>query len=163
MPTPTYTALATRTLTGTASSVTFSSIPATYRDLILVLNYGETSATGNILLRYNSDSGSNYSEVAMRGASGGASSFGGTYTQHFLNAANTRVSGISNNTMVQIMDYSATDKHKTALSRINFGQNDVLAYSYRWSNTSAITSFQVIHSGSTFIVGSSFDLYGIVA
>jgi hypothetical protein len=57
MPTPTYTPLATVTLGTTAASVTFSSIPATYRDLIFVLS--GLGGSANITLRYNGDSGSN--------------------------------------------------------------------------------------------------------
>jgi hypothetical protein len=64
MPTSTYTALANLTLGTAASSITFSNIPATYRDLILITSArSSTTATGvdAIFLRYNSDTGSNSS------------------------------------------------------------------------------------------------------
>jgi hypothetical protein len=64
MPTPTYTPLATVTLASTASSVTFSSIPATYRDLVVVHNnFGTVNNDANSNFRFNGDSGSNYSRV----------------------------------------------------------------------------------------------------
>jgi hypothetical protein len=65
MPTSTYVALATTTLGATAASVTFSSIPATYRDLVLVYN-GTTSANIGVDVEFNGDTNSaNYSRVFM--------------------------------------------------------------------------------------------------
>jgi hypothetical protein len=64
MPTPTYIPLATVTLGSADSSVTFSSIPATYRDLILVLN-GTRSTTSGVRARANADAGANYPMVYM--------------------------------------------------------------------------------------------------
>jgi hypothetical protein len=64
--------------------------------------------------------------------------------------------------ILQIMDYSATDKHKSALTRTTHtSQSVVEALASRWANTAAITSLAV--SGGTFNVGSTFALYGIVA
>jgi hypothetical protein len=63
----TYTPIATQTLGSAAASVTFSSIPQGYTDLILVINYATSASTGNALLRFNSDTGSNYSETALIG------------------------------------------------------------------------------------------------
>jgi len=57
----TYTPIATNTLASVSTGVTFSSIPSTYTDLVLVINYRldgtGTGAAG--ALRFNSDSGSN--------------------------------------------------------------------------------------------------------
>jgi len=76
MPTPTYTPLATVTLGSTAASVTFSSIPATYRDLILIITAQRTGSPVNVGMRFNGDSGSNYSSVFMTGT--GSSAISGT-------------------------------------------------------------------------------------
>jgi hypothetical protein len=64
MPTPTYTPLANVTLGATAATVTFGSIPATMRDLVVIVN-GTTSSNVFTGLRFNSDSGSNYTFVRM--------------------------------------------------------------------------------------------------
>jgi hypothetical protein len=45
MPTQTYVALASETLATSASSVTFAGIPATYRDLVLIVFAGTSSGT----------------------------------------------------------------------------------------------------------------------
>ena len=162
MPTPTYTPLATVTLGGTASSVTFSSIPATYRDLIVVYNFlGSTSAFTNFIV--NSDSTANKGRVSMIGGltpfSASSSTDGDFYTG-VLNTTN-RTSGV-----VQLMDYSATDKHKTFLARWGeFQSSDqfVNAYAYRWPSTSAITSINFRTSSGNFAIGATFNLYGIVS
>lgn len=161
MPTATYTPLATVTLASTASSITFSNIPATYRDLILVVD-GTTSGTGvGIGLRYNADSGTNYSAVIMSGSGSAAASSSntGNNVADVMYADNTtRINGI-----IQVMDYSATDKHKTALSRSNQAGTYVLAYASRWANTAAITSVNVVTLTSSFASGTTLSLYGVIA
>jgi hypothetical protein len=109
MPTSTYVALATVTLASTDSEIVFSSIPATYRDLVLVTNFAESAVTGNIELRYNSDTGSNYSQVFMAGReyNSSAESSSGTFSLHYLNVG-SRASGARSVNVLQIMDYSAT-------------------------------------------------------
>jgi hypothetical protein len=163
MPTPTYTALATRTLTGTASSVVFSTIPATYRDLILVCSgTSSNTAINSIFVRFNSDTGSNYAYVAMYATAAGAGSGATTLTGA---VAGLTISSSVNTNITQIMDYSATDKHKTVLSRQNsLGDSFVRASTSRWANTAAITSITCfIDTGANFNSGSTFSLYGIVA
>jgi hypothetical protein len=143
------------TLGSSAASVTFSSIPATYRDLILVCEYTNAS---NPLLRFNSDTGSNYSYVRMYGNGSSASSDNGSDTG-FAIATGSATSGQTS--IIQIMDYSATDKHKTVLIRNGLASTFVNASANRWANTAAITtvSFQV----GTYGAGSTFNLYGVIA
>lgn len=160
MPTPTYTPLATVTLGSSAASVTFSSIPATYRDLILVANCTATVA-GNIHLRLNADSASNYSWVYMLGTLSTTASGAGTDTGIFGGGVGTAVITQS---IFQLMDSSATDKHKTVLNRT--AERDAASYAWanRWANTAAITSILVrMNNGSNFTAGSNFSLYGVIA
>ena len=157
MPTPTYTALANITLGTAASSITFSSIPATYRDLVLVVN-GTESANQYIAVRYNSDTGSNYSYVRM---TDGPASASGTETFGRLGVGNPMDRFL---VIAQIMDYSATDKHKTWLSRSNIPANFVGAIAGRWANTAAITSVNVLTTtADTYAIGTTFALYGIAS
>jgi len=159
MPTPTYTPLATVTLGTAVSSVSFSAIPASYRDLIFVFN-GTTTIDDGVGLRFNGDTGSNYSNVRMFGNSGGAGSDTSTTTRIPTTAGNSslRTAFIS-----QVMDYSATDKHKTVLTRNNITDNNVTAIAGRWANTAAITSVTVLSPGSTITSGSTISLYGVIA
>jgi hypothetical protein len=158
MPTPTYTPLATVTLAGTASSVTFSSIPATYRDLVFV--WEGTNTGGGPALRFNGDTGSNYPYVIMKGpvfSEAGTLSFALVYYAAYT-------SGNRGMATCQIMDYSATDKHKTVLVRHDGNNvNEVNANADRWANTAAITSITVVNPSANFSSGSTFNLYGIEA
>lgn len=159
MATPTYIALATLTASGGETSVTFSSIPASYRDLVLIIKTTSASIT-NQLLRINGDSGSNYSYVTMTGDSGGASSGSGTLTSALL----TQSSKTDNFSITQLMDYSATDKHTTLLSRQKDGTDEqVHGYAGRWANTAAVTSLEIRTSSNSYASGSTFSLYGIEA
>jgi hypothetical protein len=166
MPTPTYTPLATVTLGSNTASVTFGSIPATYRDLIITFN-GSMAGTGtsSVCFRYNSDSGSNYVTIYMVGtgssAVSGASSttlgaLVGFYASH---ATGQRHQGI-----MHIMDYSATDKHKTALIRDDSPSTETEAQANRWANTAAINNVQIFANFSGLLAsGSTINLYGIAS
>ena len=158
MPQPTYTALATVTLGSSASSVTFSSIPATYRDLILVVN-GQSASNPDLLLSFNGDTSNIYTNVTMAGNGSSAYSFAITRTGIFTMAAGTSRLMMT----AQIMDYSATDKHKTVISRGNLPAAELGASAGRWPSTSAITSVAVRAGASTFDTGSTFSLYGVIA
>ena len=159
MPTSTYVALATFTATGSETSVTFSSIPASYRDLVLVVA-GTASTATQIFGRLNSDSGSNYTNVYMRGYSSGTQSSSGTQTYF----QGTYLGSSATQFIMQIMDYSATDKHKTVLNRLDRdGGTQTFALAERWASTSAVTSVDLTLNSGTVSSGTTFSLYGIEA
>jgi len=160
MATPTYEPIATITLSSSASSVTFSSIPQDYRDLVLVLT-GSTTVTTNVDITINSDNASDYGVVTMEGD--GSSTFSNS------NSDNNRLTvGVSFDTeqgsiILQFMDYSATDKHKTFLERFSNVNHGAMAAAFRYVNTSAITSVEIFTQSGDFSTGSTLSLYGIEA
>jgi hypothetical protein len=164
MPTPTYTPLANVTLGTTASSVTFSSIPATYRDLILVssVKFNTGGSNGTLEFRLNGDSGSNYSYVFMQGTSSGAQSGAGTITVGVAGQGENSSGSSFSSSSAQFMDYSATDKHKTVLARGDSPSTATQAWATRWANTSAITSILLTNSQG-YAIGSTFNLFGVIA
>lgn len=157
MPTNTYTPLATITLTGTDSEIVFASIPNTYRDLILICS--ATASSGqDISIKLNNDA-SNYSRVYAYGPGSGSGASGADSSNGF-----GVVRTAASNTVLQIMDYSATDKHKTILSRLNgAGDYGVAMIAGRWASTTAVNQVTAYVTSGTFSVGSSFALYGVVA
>lgn len=163
MPTPTYTALANITLGTAASSVTFGSIPATYRDLICVVSVKQTSASSYTLFRVNGDTGSNYTEVQMYGD--GSTTFSDDYSRGFIGLLTQFFESTTNSTQgnITFMDYSATDKHKSILFRSDLPSSATNAVAARWANTAAITSINFSVFTGNFAVGSTFNLYGISA
>jgi hypothetical protein len=155
------TALASITLQS-ASSVTFSGIPGNYRDLILVVN-GISTTNANLDIRFNGDTGINYPEVLI-------SHDGNTLYREF--DANRSFLRLDYNgfigtapghiNVVQIMDYSQTNKHKTVLARASNGTlGGVAAVAGRYTSTNAINSISIFQSGLT--TGSTINLYGRIA
>lgn len=164
MPTPTYIPLATVTLGSAAASVTFSSIPSTYRDLILITNTLNSSGSENMKIRFNSDTGGNYSSVGVRGDGATASSSAiGNQTVAYADQTAFGDAANRHNHIIQMLDYSATDKHKTFLSRANNASRGVDLIAARWANTSAITTIRLFYEVGNITSGSRFDLYGIVS
>ena len=153
------TALASITLQQT-SAVTLSGIPGNYRDLILVVS-GISTGNANLDIRINEDTGSNYPEVFMSGD--GSSTFSIATTRSFLRLDYagfiTPAQGHIN--VVQFIDYSATDKHKTVLARGSNANNGVTATAGRWASTNAINSISIFQAGLT--TGSTINLYGRIA
>lgn len=162
MPTATYIPLATTTLTGAATEIIFDSLPSTFRDLVIVMN-GTTSVTGGIGIRFNSDSGNNYSYTMMDGyGSGGGSSF----TSASDNSINTGVMSTGQSKVIwQVMDYSTSNKNKSVLIRTNEpGAWGVRAAVGRWANTNPITNVRIVRIGShTISAGTTIAVYGIAS
>lgn len=150
----TYAPLATVTLSSSASSVTFSSIPATYRDLVIVCNFAGSTST-QMILRFNGDTGANYSGLFMSATASGV--FSGSSGNFFTNLRTSR-----NITIMNVIDYSATNKHKTTLIRAGNAEfGEVAGQVSRYANTAAITSVTLITNAGTLTSGSTFALYGI--
>jgi len=159
----TYEAIATQTLGSSVATVTFSSIPSTYTDLVLVINaFASTGA--DIWIRCNGDSGSNYSYTALWGdGTSAASGRGSTLSEGLLtDYYGTPSSAQPNISIVQFNNYSNSTTFKTAISRANRANSGTDAVVSMWRNTSAITSLTLRFGGSqTFSSGSTFSLYGI--
>tara|TARA_R110000803_G_C11909121_1_gene313012 strand:- start:29 stop:517 length:489 start_codon:yes stop_codon:yes gene_type:complete len=157
-----YTVLGNTTLATASSSVTFSSIPGGHKDLVLVMDYKPSVNGDDCQVRYNSDTGSNYSYVVMSGDGSSSYSTSGTDT-------NVKMSGYSfsypntefNLLTLQVADYSATDKHKSSLARVGRAAGGVTAYAHRWANTSAITTLLVTNGSGSIAAGSTFRLLGV--
>lgn len=149
------------TLGSAQATVTFASIPATYRDLRIVVSCQAMSGNGVMATQFNADTGSNYSYVGMYTESGSNGSESGSTTY-----IKTSVSNVTSNEMftIDVMDYSATNKHKTALLRPGNPATNLAAYAGRWANTAAVTSVKLYHTGTNqFGTGSTFALYGVVS
>ena len=162
MATPAWVPLATTTLSSSAASVTFGSIPSGYRDLVLACS-GTTSVNATILARLNGDAGNNYSWVYMRGNGSTAVSGANSSDTSILTGATAYwINASPTNTVLQFLDYSATDKHKTVLCRNDGSTRASEATCSRWANTAAITQIAMTLTSGTFNTGT-FSLYGIEA
>jgi len=167
----TYEAIAEQTLSSAAATVTFSSIPGTYTDLVLVVN-AQQSADAPIYVRVNNSSASIYSTTSLRGdgtsatsvrfsATGSGIDGEGIWVQSEALPQSTSFGIITYN----FMNYANTTTFKTALVRYNSAVAIVGTNVSLIQTTSAITSILLRHGGggANFAIGSTFSLYGIKA
>ena len=169
---PSYESIATFSVgSGGSSSITFSSIPATFKHLqirgISRSNNG-TVANNSIGIRLNSDTGSNYNSHFIVGTGGSISSATfGTDSYMYLptgggGGASASVFGAL---VIDILDYSNASKNKTVRSLSGVDNNDASGNlrfaSGLWMNTNAITTILIDGRGDTFQQYSQFALYGI--
>jgi hypothetical protein len=157
----TYDPIATQTLGSSSGSITFSSIPSTYTDLVLVFS-GTTAALVAVDIQFNADSSAIYSRAIISGnGSTAVSDREVNQSQSSIGLSSTTES----NSIFQVFNYSNSTTFKTVLSRANVAASLVRACVGLYRSTSAITSvtLSVTNSGSTFATGSVFTLYGIKA
>lgn len=160
----TYEPIATTTLGSAATTIDFSSIAGSFTDLRIVL-VGVQNQTGSGGIRYNSDTGSNYSVTYIDGNGATASStrFTSTtsITAFYSGSITTRVLR-----EIDIFSYAGST-NKTCLisesSDINGGGGYVIRRVGLWSNTAAITSISLIcGGGGQWTAGTTATLYGIL-
>jgi len=158
----TYEPISSQTLASTQTTITFSSIPQTYTDLVLVIqaqvNGSPINTDGNI----NGDTGANYSFTTLVGNGSAASSFAGTNASILRYAtAGYTDNTFGHNSINHFFNYTNTSKYKTVLCRANNAANGSSITTNVWRSTAAITSISII--GNPFAIGSTFVLYGIKA
>lgn len=158
-----WTPLATLTLTGSQSSVTFSNIPQSYRDLIVVTNTATPSGYSQMYCRMNNNSTSIYRYLWMMGdgsvrRSGQWNNEPWIYGQTYTSEQGTAFQP----SWLNIFDYTSTVKRKDTLWRLSSYVGTILS-SGRFNSTSAVTSVTIGLSSNSFAVGSTFSLYGVSA
>jgi hypothetical protein len=166
------TPIASTVLGGTATTVTFSSIPGTYTDLVLKISARDTNSSfdgGKLTMVINSDSGTNYSHTILTGNNATAAStrtssatsletFGG-----FSDAASNTASTFSA-IEIYIPNYAGTANRPISVfgaSEDNSGAHGyIVAEAGLYRGASAIT--QIVFTSTTlFAIASRFDLYQI--
>lgn len=157
----TYTPIATTTLSGSTASYTFTSIPSTYTDLVLVI-MAANSTGSNFEVTFNSDTGSNYSRTQLAGnGSSATSARESNYTSYRTLSTPSGTSTYAIATF-NIMNYSNTTTYKTLLDRGGYASDQTYAQVGLWRSTAAINSIRLL-TGSNLSAGTTFTLYGIQA
>ena len=167
--------IATTTLGSATSTVTFSSIPQDYTHLqlrVLVRTDRSSFYLDYLKMTYNSDSGANYTTHHLAGDGATASAYGAgsqNFTQilRLAGAASPSISNTFGVAVVDILDYTNTNKYKTMknIGGVDFnGSGELGLYSGVWLNTAAINTITLTVGGGTVINQySSFQLYGVKA
>ena len=166
----TYTLINSNVLSSSAASVTFSSIPATYTDLVLrISSRNDWAATQTSLkLTINGSSSSVYSFTRLYGtgsAAGSSRSSGNTSSFIYYVNADTSTSNTFSSTEIYIPSYTASQNKPISVfsSQENNTTAAFLGVSANlFAGTTAISSLSLTeNNGSNFMIGSSFYLYGI--
>lgn len=152
--------IATYTSTNSSiSTVTFSSIPSSYKHLMLIISSGSVTDGRELQMQINDDTGSNYSFVRMVADSpnpASSKSTSLTYARLGDNISNDSVKSI-----IHIPLYKDTNYNKQILLEQATSER-VTWFLTHWHNTSAITKLKLFNEGSSaFRQHSTFGLYGI--
>ena len=166
----TYEAIATTTLASAANTYTFTSIPATYTDLVCVVN-GSMSSADYVQFQLGNgsiDTGTNYSNTALVGTGSTAYSSRGTTRDSIFSPEPFTTSQC--NWVIQFNNYSNTTIYKSSLFRSNVPVTgggatfNVNAATGLWRSTSAIERIKFSsYYGFNYTAGTTFTLYGIKA
>lgn len=162
-----YESIATVTGTGSASTLSFTSIPSTYKHLqIRALNNDTTGYF--VYAQFNSDTGNNYTIHQLYGDGSTVGVYGGANAGYIY----AGVSGYGGTAYVapfimDILDYGSTTKNKTCRMLTGSDFNGtytgyIQVNSGVWLSTSAITRIDLKMTGN-FSTTATFALYGIKA
>lgn len=158
----TYEPIATTTLGSAAASITFSSIPATYTDLRLVF---VVTGSGTVRIQPNADTGSNFSNVILRGEGSVALSSSNPSVSFGINLADMIGPSATIPQMYTVDFFSYTGSFfKTVLASVSGDRNGsgvVGTLVGLWRSTSAITSIVIDSTGNSYNTGTTATLYGI--
>lgn len=164
----TYEPIATTTLSTDTATITFSSIPATYTDLVFVVNskFDNAATLTDPFLRVNGSS-TTYSATWLRGNGTTAASgrLSNTDAMYYVGGYSTSFGTL----LIHFQNYANTNVYKTVLMRANAADASTLASVFLWRNTNAINEISITASDvgagtpDKFSSGSTFTLYGIKA
>jgi hypothetical protein len=169
-PSSSYDSIATVNLSSNQATVDFSSISGTYKHLELrfITRNNRGSLLDGLYVRFNSDSGTNYSDHNLQGDGASASAAASTSTSYIIAAlvnGTTANANVFSAGVMSILDYSNTSKNKTTRTLGGFDNNGngyIRLSSGLWRNTAAVTSITIGSTdGSGILANSSFALYGI--
>jgi hypothetical protein len=172
----TYESIQTVTVgSGGQATVSFTSIPSTYKHLQIRAIARSTIAgsnADNVAFRINADTGSNYTTHRLTG-SDTANAAGFVSLDYGYLPSTIPSSGTLSNTfggiVMDLLDYTNTNKNKTLRALTGFDENGhsgnagaarIQLSSCLWNSTSSITSIEFVNSG-TFAQYTQFALYGI--
>jgi len=164
-----FESIATTTVgSGGQATITFSSIPATYKHLQLrMISRGTGTAEFTIRVRLNGDTGSNYTNHFLEGDGTSAisgSNISGTYMNLYVQPKSSALANVFGGFVVDVLDYANTNKYKTVRHLGGYDANGsgyIDLDSGLWMNSSAITSIELTTGATSFAEYSSFALYGI--
>jgi hypothetical protein len=166
-PANSYESIATTTLGTTTATITFSSIPATYKHLQVrgIINTNAGTNNWGFRIRLNSDTGSSYTHHNLRGDGANPSAEGyANQSYMYLDRAAPTDANIFGGVVIDFLDYTNTNKYTTMrglAGQDRNGAGQISLNSGLWMNTAAVTTLTFTLESGSFITYSSLALYGI--
>jgi hypothetical protein len=172
---PSFESIATLTGNGSSQTLTFSSIPSTYKHLQIRMIAREATggfASGLIYMTFNGSTASNYSSKSMNTDGGGnisSSNAGPSNSEisipRFVQGT-AAASGYMGAAIIDIYDYATAGKTRTVRAMVgnddnNTVLNNLSVASGLWNSTSAITSISLQEQRGAFATTTTIALYGI--
>ncbi len=158
-----YESISTTTLSTATSTITFSSIPATFKHLQIRAFYLNSATLQDSKINFNSDTASNYSRHGIYGDGSSAGAYG-VANETFIPFGYPQSTSYGTSSVIDILDYANTNKYKTVRTLYGSDANGsglVALVSGSWRNTAAVTSIVLSNGSGNFSQYSSFALYGI--
>lgn len=167
---PTYTLIQPAVVVGAggATSIDFTTIPSTYTDLVIKLSARYDQSSDNAAyIRFNSDSGSNYSYRYIFGSGSTASSAAASsqiFSNMGISVASSYTASTFSNSEIYIPNYAGSTQK--SMSGDNVQENNATtAFSTLtaglWTGTAAITSIRLLPASGNFVQHSTAYLYGV--
>jgi len=163
--TSTYNLIASQVVgSGGASTITFSSIPQTYTDLLILESTRDSTGGGATNTVTFNGSGSGYTNRELFANGGSPSSTTNSVAYFDLSVGATATANIFSSGSLYIPNYTSSN-YKSFSGEGSAENNSTTAYltidANLWSNTAAITSITITCGQGNFVQYSSFYLYGI--
>lgn len=158
--------IASSTLGSAATTITFSGVPSTYNSLRIILR-GACASQAFPVIRFNGDTGTNYTYMSYEGVGTSIYTFRGTGNDYAyltggnLDWDNSKISTIK----IDILGYKNTSV-RTNIVALNGadrnGAGGVSVTTNVWANTSTVTSIELGARGVNFLAGTTASLYGLI-
>lgn len=151
---------------GGSASISFSSIPSTYKHLQIRAIARITNADKNLNISINGDTTStNYSAHVLYGDGAAATStYYANNQQVSWIPSSAQTANVFGGSVIDILDYTSTNKYKTIRSLSCYDENGagfIWFESNLWRNTAAITAITLSNPYYNIAQYSHFALYGI--
>ena len=165
----TYTLIASNTLSTATATITFSSIPATYTDLLVKISARDTYASVStaFYLEFNGNTGANYNMRRLRGTGSAADSYSESNTTtinlYNIKPGSSATANTFGNAEIYIPNYTSSNNKSVSVDGV--GENNATEayaalFAGLWAQTNAITSIK-LYAETSFVQYSTFYLYGI--
>ena len=149
-------------LDSSQSSITFSSIPQDYDDLVVLVSTRNDS-TSTAAYLYPNGSTTDMTTISLQGFGTGVNSAVRSF--QWQTATSAQTANTFGNGSIYISNYTASQNKSISTDAVNENNGSsavAIVNASLWSDTSAITSLELA-SASNFVANSTFYLYGVTA